>query len=307
MIDENIKLSSNLSNQIESTLESLKIIKRINPDEKIKKYDALIIKSKELLSEVNILSERKINQDQSRDSLFQKLDDETVTLEKMKLFLETHEDTRLEKIQKNIEIVSNKIVEKEKFQHSLIEKIAHCKVKVENLNQDRERHEEIKCQMRVYDLFTQAVSKKGIPTHIMMSRLPIINSEISSVLQGVVDFTVSLETDPNTNSLEVYIDYGDSKRVIELASGMEKMISSLAIRVALINTSSLTKTNMMIIDEGFGSLDANNLEACTRLLESLKKWFRNILVISHVDAVKDCVDNSIEITKKAKDSHVYFV
>ena len=84
------------------------------------------------------------------------------------------------------------------------------------------------------------------------------------------------------------------------------MISSLAIRVALINTSSLTKTNVMIIDEGFGSLDETNLEACTRLLESLKKWFRNIVVISHVDAVKDCVDNSVEIVKKGKNSHVRF-
>ena len=84
------------------------------------------------------------------------------------------------------------------------------------------------------------------------------------------------------------------------------MIASLAIRVALINTSSLTKTNMMIIDEGFGSLDATNLEACTRLLESLKKWFKNIIVISHVDAVKDCVDNSVEIVKNGKDSYVKF-
>ena len=161
--------------------------------------------------------------------------------------------------------------------------------------------------MRIYDLFLQAVSKKGIPTRIMMSKLPIINTEISNILQGVVDFTIVLETDPATSSMEIYIDYGDSKRVIELASGMEKMISSLAIRAALINTSSLTKTNMMIIDEGFGSLDDTNIEACTRLLESLKKWFRNIIVISHVDAIKDCVDNSVDITRKGKDSHVRFL
>jgi len=79
----------------------------------------------------------------------------------------------------------------------------------------------------------------------------------------------------------------------------------LAIRVALINVSSLTKANMLIIDEGFGTLDETNIEACSRLLESLKKWFRNIIVISHVDAIKDAVDNSLEITKNGKDSKVY--
>ena len=37
---------------------------------------------------------------------------------------------------------------------------------------------------------------------------------------------------------------------------------------------------------------------------SLKKWFRNIFVISHVDAIKDSVDNSLEIIKNGKDSKI---
>ena len=158
--------------------------------------------------------------------------------------------------------------------------------------------------MRLYDIFLQAVSKKGIPLQIMSSQLPVINSEISRILQGVVGFTVELEADQDSNSMDAYINYGDSKRVIELASGMEKMMASLAIRVALINVSSLTKTNMLIIDEGFGALDESNIEACSRLLTSLKKWFRNIIIISHVDAIKDCVDSSLDIVKKGKDGKI---
>ena len=50
-----------------------------------------------------------------------------------------------------------------------------------------------------------------------------------------------------------------------------------------------------------------NVEACNRLLVSLKKSFKNILIISHVDAVKDVVDNVIDITKKGKDSRVHAV
>ena len=62
---------------------------------------------------------------------------------------------------------------------------------------------------------------------------------------------------------------------------------------------------MLIIDEGFGALDETNLEACSKLLESLKKYFKNILVISHIDAIKDIADNTIEIVKKGVDSYVY--
>ena len=64
---------------------------------------------------------------------------------------------------------------------------------------------------------------------------------------------------------------------------------------------------MLIIDEGFGALDETNIEACSRLLQSLKKWFRNIIVISHVDAIKDAVDNSLDIIKKEKNARVIHV
>ena len=102
------------------------------------------------------------------------------------------------------------------------------------------------------------------------------------------------------------LNYGDSIRPIECGSGMEKMMSSIAIRVALTNISNLPKSDLFIIDEGFGALDESNVESCGRLLKSLKKFFRTILIISHVDAIKDMVDNQLEITTQGKDSHVRF-
>jgi len=84
------------------------------------------------------------------------------------------------------------------------------------------------------------------------------------------------------------------------------MIASLAIRVALINISSLPKSDMLIIDEGFGALDDINVEACNRMLVSLKKWFRTILIITHVDGVKDVADNVIDISRNGKDATVVY-
>tara|TARA_R100000664_G_scaffold33789_2_gene52032 strand:- start:7005 stop:10142 length:3138 start_codon:yes stop_codon:yes gene_type:complete len=292
---------------LEECQKSLKIVNKINPKERIEKYEALFLRMKELSGTIGISSaqlEIEIERRERESFIYRDLKSE---MEKMSLLLVEDKDNPFLKIDGKIKKAMKKIANLEAEKTMKIEEITKRKIKIQSLEDDKEKYDQIKRQMRIYDLFLQAISKKGIPARIMMSRLPIINREISKILQGVVDFTVLLEADQNTNSMEIYIDYGDSKRVIELASGMEKMISSLAIRVALINTSSLTKTNMMIIDEGFGSLDANNLEACTRLLESLKKWFRNILIISHVDAVKDCVDNSVEIVKKGKDSHVRFM
>ena len=87
---------------------------------------------------------------------------------------------------------------------------------------------------------------------------------------------------------------------------MEKMIASLALRVALINICNAPRSDVLIIDEGFGALDDKNIEACSRLLISLKKYFTNILIISHVDAVKDIVDNVLDIQKVGKDARVNY-
>ncbi len=177
---------------------------------------------------------------------------------------------------------------------------------LEKLRHEKEQRSSVLTEMKNLEMICEAFSKKGLPLIITKSQLPIINSEISKILSGIVDFTVELENDDETDSTEIYINYGDSKRVIELCSGMEKTISAIAIRVALINVSTLPKSDMLIIDEGFGTMDESGVESCNRLLTSLKKYFRIILVITHVDGIKDMADHMIEISKNEKDSHVVF-
>ena len=271
---------------------------------KIQKYEQLIKKESNISIEIsqhqidlnNITNKLSVN-----ESL---LSNASSILEDMLSRVIVDETSPSSSIRSNIVQLKNEISLVDTSRTQMLESIAEFKANLSRVRKDKQSFKETKRSLRIYDLFMQAASKKGIPLQIMMSQLPLINDEISKILQGVTGFTVELEASFDSNTMDVFINYGDSRRVIELASGMEKMMSSLAIRVALINVSSLTKTNTLIIDEGFGALDETNIEACTRLLESLKKWFRNILIISHVDAIKDSVDNSLEILKNGKDSKV---
>jgi DNA repair exonuclease SbcCD ATPase subunit len=211
------------------------------------------------------------------------------------------------------EIIGKKIKNKKQTLKSLdskrinlINEIANAQANLNMLSSQKEKYEKINKEIRIYDLFLQATSKNGIPIQIINSLIPQINLEISKILKGSVGFTVELEADLETNAMDIYINYGDSRRIIEIGSGMEKMMAALAIRVALINVSTLPKTNTFIIDEGFGALDETNLESCGKLLHSLKKWFRNIIIISHIDQIKDITDNTLDITKKGKDSYVWY-
>ena len=175
---------------------------------------------------------------------------------------------------------------------------------LETLAKERANRTLIVQRLRAFELAMQAFSRKGIPGSILTSQLPIINAELSRILSGIVDFTIELEIDDNDTN--IYINYGDSRRLIELGSGMEKMIASLAIRVALTLVSTLPKPDIMVIDEGFGALDEASVEACNRLLVSLKRHFRAIFIVTHVPNVKDIADTIVEITKNEKDSCVRF-
>jgi DNA repair exonuclease SbcCD ATPase subunit len=96
----------------------------------------------------------------------------------------------------------------------------------------------------------------------------------------------------------MYLVYDEDKYwVLELASGMEKFISSLAIRIALTNISQLPRPNFLIIDEGWGSLDAENLNSVSMLLDYLKTQFEFIILISHVDQIKEVADIMLELKK----------
>jgi len=154
-------------------------------------------------------------------------------------------------------------------------------------------------QARVRELLVNAFSRRGIPNIVLGKLLPVVNDEMGKILDGVTTFNVTLRAEEDTNALEIYIDDGgsskESVRPLELGSGMEKMMASLALRVALSNLTTLPKTDFMIIDEGFGSLDPVNAVACVSLLRSLKRFFRFVLIISHVDIIKDAVDCHIDV------------
>jgi DNA repair exonuclease SbcCD ATPase subunit len=294
-----------LKTHLSDISSAFKKLSKEDYESKIEKYNSIIQKKAGLIASI---SEKRVK----INSLENDIRNSTRVIKEKKEKLQDLK-SRHEKQDDNDSrtILSNRIQDKKKNLNKLdndrikiINKVAKLSAELSVVEKQKDDYERINKDIRIFDLFIQATSKRGIPVQIINALLPKINIEISKILKGVVDFTVILEADLDSNAMDIYIDYGDSRRIVELGSGMEKMLASLAIRVALINISSLPKTNMLMIDEGFGALDETNLEACGKLLHSLKKWFKNIIVISHIDTVKDIVDNTIDITKKGKDSHV---
>lgn len=176
--------------------------------------------------------------------------------------------------------------------------------KLEQLAKDAAEAALIVEEQKSLDAVCRAFCKTGIPAYVLKERLPQINAELDHILAGIVPFRVLLETEVGANSLEVYIEDRNSRRVIELASGMEKMIASLAMRVALINVSSLPKPDIFIADEGWDMLDEINCNKAIELLQTLKNRFRTILIVSHVTAMKEAADAFITVVDNDGESYV---
>jgi DNA repair exonuclease SbcCD ATPase subunit len=175
---------------------------------------------------------------------------------------------------------------------------------IETYESDKDRFAKLDEELRIHELVASAFSKRGVPNRVIHSQLPIINSQINKLLHGIVNFTIELESDVETNALDVFINYGEKQRIIELASGMEKVIASLVLRAALTIITTLPKSDIFIIDEGFTDLDETGVEICNRLVKSFKNYFRNIIIITHLDGIKEMADNLIEIARVDGDSRV---
>ena len=147
-----------------------------------------------------------------------------------------------------------------------------------------------------YDMFVQATHANGISYEVIKSMLDIINSEIASVLSTIVDFEVMIENDDD--SLEIYLKHPNyDPRPLSMGSGAEKTIASMAIRLALISVSSLPRSDFFILDEPATALDADHMEGFVRLLQMIKSHFKTVLLITHLENLKDVVDKTIEIDK----------
>ena len=202
----------------------------------------------------------------------------------------------LETIQDNLKGVNSKL------QQSYSE-IKVCEKTIASIHESIEQAHDLEERLKAYEYYLSAIQRDGVPYELISDILPFVEEEVNIILSQISEFSIQFETDGR--NINTYIVYSDEEKwPLEMTSGMEKFVSSLAIRSALINVSNLPCPTFLAIDEGFGNLDSNNLNAIFRLFDYLKLNFDFITVISHIDMMKDATDNIIEISIKKGYSHV---
>tara|TARA_R100000030_G_scaffold43301_1_gene32668 strand:- start:25 stop:1752 length:1728 start_codon:yes stop_codon:yes gene_type:complete len=206
-------------------------------------------------------------------------------------------------ITKTVDIKKSEI---KKCEDKVLEYMSEKGSAVRMIEECRENIKKIKEAERdyiAYDIFVQATHANGISYEVIKSMLPVINSEIQKILSSIVEFDVFFADEGS--KLEIYLQHPKyDPRPLSMGSGAEKTIASMAVRLALVSVSSLPKSQIFILDEPATALDADHMEGFTRLLQMIKSQFKTVLLITHLDSLKDIVDTTIEIDKVDGYAHV---
>jgi len=179
----------------------------------------------------------------------------------------------------------------------LYKSVGSLEQKVETIESQKQEYIDLQEEYSAYDLYMRCMHTSGIAYDIIKRKLPVINQEVAKVLANIVEFEVFFED--SGKKFDIFIKHPRHEpRPIEMASGAEKSLAAIAIRLALLGVSSLPKSDLFALDEPGTALDETNMEGFIRILELIKVYFKNVLLISHLDSLKDCVDMQIEIDKK---------
>lgn len=183
--------------------------------------------------------------------------------------------------------------------------IAVDETKKENIDLQAKQFIDIEQKIQDYELYLKLVSNDGIPQLIINDALPIIENEVNTVLDHMMaGFQLGITSEDK--NINLYIKYDDQQWPLALSSGMEKFVSSLALRVGLINVSNLPRPNFLVIDEGFGTLDTDNLSNMKGAFEYLKTRFDSVFIISHLDTIKDFMDYLLPVNVEDGYSQVIY-
>lgn len=134
-----------------------------------------------------------------------------------------------------------------------------------------------------------------------------MQDRMNAVLTDKIDKKVELNIDQKIWEINV-IDTTQTQtndikltKNIKMCSGSEKFMIELACKIALCHLKK-THCDILIIDEGFGNLDEKHVNDIHVFFSHIKQMYSCIMLITHIEEIKDSVDSILTIRKTPRGS-----
>jgi exonuclease SbcC len=172
-----------------------------------------------------------------------------------------------------------------------------------------------------YKQLERAFGKDGVPALLIEQALPQIENKANQILERLSGGNMSVRfitqreykdksRDDMRETLDIQISDSAGVRDYEMFSGGEAFRVNFAIRLALSEVLAQragARVQTLVIDEGFGSQDELGRQRLIEAINTVKTDFAKILVISHIDSMKDAFPARIEVEKTTQGSIVHIV
>ena len=173
-------------------------------------------------------------------------------------------------------------------------------------------------RLQVYRELAAAFGKRGVQALLIELALPEIENEANRLLGRMTDgrMHLKIETQRETKAgevaetLDIKISDELGTRQYEMFSGGEKFRIDFALRIALsrlLAHRAGAPLPTLIIDEGFGTQDSDGIEKLKEAINTIQPDFEKILVITHIDELKDAFPVRIDVLKTDAGSSWRFV
>ena len=171
------------------------------------------------------------------------------------------------------------------------------------------RRDTLTDEASAYAELALAFGKGGVQALLMEAAIPRMEDEANDLLRRMTDgrMTLKLETQKERRSggdavetLEIVIADELGSRSYEMFSGGERFRIDFAVRIALSKVlawRSGAPLPTLFIDEGFGTQDAEGRDRILEVIQAIEDRFERILVITHMDDIKEAFPVRIEVTR----------
>jgi len=217
------------------------------------------------------------------------------------------------------------LLQMQEKENQLNQEVGAARQKVEVLKGLRVRksdyasqRENLSLEISRYKKLERAFGKDGVPALLIEQALPEIEEKANDLLDRLSNGQMSIrfvtqasykdsKREDMKETLDIQISDSAGVRDYEMFSGGEAFRVNFAIRLALSKALSQRKgarLQTLIIDEGFGSQDAQGRQRLIEAINQVKGDFAKILVITHLESLKDVFPTQIIVEKGEQGSMV---
>lgn len=142
----------------------------------------------------------------------------------------------------------------------------------------------------------ESLNKDGLPLQILRNYLVPITEEINGIIRPFISRKICLRVEDDELILDSFPNEGADKSVF-MHGGMESFILDIAFKITLSNFAKLPKCNILFLDEGISAFDGERLANIDILFSFIQNYFPKTVLITHLDSVKENIQEKIMITK----------